>query len=160
AAAREAPVDPITHGILPGFYSLMGQVAPAVAAASGDCRPRRGRGRCLDTRGSAPIPRARWAQSPSHVMGAIATGRLARTSDRRPRSGAGDPAVLEMPGLIIDADLGSGDPGREFAPLPARQHQARDELAIGLGGEPLVLAGFPLLLAQHLPRWRGVNDGE
>ena len=41
--------------------------------------------------------------------------------------------VFEIAGLVVDPDLGRGDPGGELAGLPARLHQALDEVAVGLG---------------------------
>src|SRR5262245_53011327 len=58
--------------------------------------------------------------------------------------------VLEVAGLVVDTGFGRGDPGGELAALPTGRHQAGDEIAVRLGGEPLVLLLGPLRLAQHL----------
>src|SRR5262245_28201356 len=72
-------------------------------------------------------------------------------------SGLVDLHVLEIAGLVVDADLGRSDPGREPAALPARLHQALDEVAVGLGRQPLVLLFGPFGVAQDLAAGRGVD---
>src|SRR5262245_25127787 len=76
------------------------------------------------------------------------------------RSGLVNLHVLEIAGLVVDADPRGRYPGGEFAALPAGRHQALDEIAVGLGGQPLVLPLGPLGLAQHLTRRRGLDVGE
>ncbi len=68
--------------------------------------------------------------------------------------------ILEIARLVVDADLGRRDPGRELAALPAGRHQALDEVAVRLGGQPLVLLLRPLGVAQHPAVGRGLDVGE
>src|SRR6516165_858193 len=51
--------------------------------------------------------------------------------------------ILELPRLVVDADLGRRDPAGELAGLLHRLHQLGDELTVRLRGQPLILLPLP-----------------
>src|SRR5689334_5412647 len=73
---------------------------------------------------------------------------LKKNGQRAPCLHLVDLHVLEVAGLVVDADLGCRDPGGELTALPARRHQTGDEIAIVFGREPLVLLLLPVGVAQ------------
>src|SRR5262245_66337349 len=75
-------------------------------------------------------------------------------------SGLVDLDVLEIARLVVDADLGCGDPGSELAPLPAGLHKALDEVAVRLRGDPLIFPVRPLGIAQDIAFRGGLHIGE
>src|ERR1700730_1356068 len=68
--------------------------------------------------------------------------------------------ILEIAGLVVDADLGRRDPGCELAGLGYRNHQRRDKIAVVRRRQPIGLALVPVgLVDQHAVR-RGVDVPE
>src|SRR5882757_8670845 len=68
--------------------------------------------------------------------------------------------ILEIARLVVDADLGRRDPGRELAGLGYRNHQRRDKIAVVRRRQPIGFALVPVgLVDQHAVR-RGVDVPE
>src|SRR5579863_6569194 len=65
--------------------------------------------------------------------------------------------VLEIAGLVVDADARRSDPTGEFAGLGDRLHQAGDELAVILRRQPLTLLPLPRRIADQLAGGRYVG---
>ena len=52
--------------------------------------------------------------------------------------------IFEIPGLVVDPNLGRGDPAGKFSGLKTWLHQGLDEVAIGLSGQPFMLPRSPV----------------
>src|SRR5271169_1989955 len=61
-----------------------------------------------------------------------------------------NPHILEIAGLVVDADAGRRDPAGEFARLDDLAHQACDKIAIVFRRQPLALAAVPARLVEKL----------
>ena len=54
-----------------------------------------------------------------------------------------DPHILEIAGLVVDADARRRDPAGEFAGLDHLFHQAADEIAVVFRRQPFSLVAIP-----------------
>src|SRR5271166_961607 len=68
--------------------------------------------------------------------------------------------ILEIAGLVVDADARGGDPAGVLAGLVTGLHQGIDELHVRVVGQPGAGPDLPLLLFQNLARGAHAMAGE
>src|SRR3989338_570556 len=107
----------------------------------------------------AAIPREYIPSGAPKLFGLITLGIVA-SSVEGSGTASGQADVLEVGRLAVDPAGRRRDPVGE---LPARRHRLHQALAVArarLGGQPLVLPGIPLGLAQHATVGRDADLGE